>query len=357
MPMFRVGDVSELTEARPGLQRVRVTVDGQSEPAYVLTDLIGPVEVGDRVVVNTTAVELELGTGGWHVVHWNLTREPDPGGFVADESARTRLAVKLRYTSLQTAVDAAGENGESSAPDLAGLPVVVAGLHSQVAAIAVAFKQALPAGRLVYVMTDGGALPIAISDLVWDLRERSLIDTTVTCGHAFGGDIEAVSLYDALLGARPAADAVVVAMGPGGAGTASRLGFSAMEVGGALDAVTGLHGRPIAALRSSFADPRSRHQGISHHSLTALTVGTRSRVRVPVPCVGGDEEQQLRTDLTAAGIHTRHEIVDVAPVGVVALFEAHDLRVASMGRLAGDDPVLFESAAVAGALAAQTVPS
>ena len=28
-----------------------------------------------RVVLNTTAVELGLGTGGWHVVHWNLARD------------------------------------------------------------------------------------------------------------------------------------------------------------------------------------------------------------------------------------------------------------------------------------------
>ena len=54
-------------------------VDG--ERAYVLTQLIGTVAVGDRVVMNTTAVELGLGTGGWHVVHWNLAREAwsEPG--------------------------------------------------------------------------------------------------------------------------------------------------------------------------------------------------------------------------------------------------------------------------------------
>ena len=44
--------------------------------AYVLTQLTGAVAVGDRVVVNTTAVELGLGTGGWHVVHWNLDARP-----------------------------------------------------------------------------------------------------------------------------------------------------------------------------------------------------------------------------------------------------------------------------------------
>ncbi len=42
--------------------------------AYVLTDQVGPVAVGDEVVLNTTAVDLGSGTGGWHVVHWNLAR-------------------------------------------------------------------------------------------------------------------------------------------------------------------------------------------------------------------------------------------------------------------------------------------
>jgi hypothetical protein len=76
---------------RPGLQRVMV--DG--ERAYVLTELIGTVAVGDRVVINTTAVELGLGTGGWHVVHWNLSRDEW-------HTAGPGHVMKLRYTSLQT---------------------------------------------------------------------------------------------------------------------------------------------------------------------------------------------------------------------------------------------------------------
>ena len=79
MPSFRSGTVTEILSERPGLQRV--LVDG--ERAYVLTQLTGDVAVGDDVVMNTTAVELGLGTGGWHVVHWNLNRreldQPGPG--------------------------------------------------------------------------------------------------------------------------------------------------------------------------------------------------------------------------------------------------------------------------------------
>ena len=82
-------------------------------------------------------------------------------------------------------------------------------------------------------MTDGAGLPLALSDLVADLRDRELLDATVTCGHAFGGDYEAVSIFSALAVARhvAAADVAVVAMGPGIVGTNTRLGFTGMEVG------------------------------------------------------------------------------------------------------------------------------
>ncbi len=250
MPSFRVGEVTEILEARAGLQRVLVDLGVEPERAYVLTQLVGFVEVGNRVVVNTTAVDLGLGTGGWHVVHWNLARnEWTPPAATTPVTNHAGGGMKLRYTSLQVEVESA-ETPEVAA--LSGMPVVAAGLHSQVAAIAVAFKQLRPHGRLVYVMTDAGALPIAISDLVWQLRGRDLLDATVTCGHAFGGDFEAVTVYDALAAARhvAGADAVVVAMGPGSAGTASRLGFSAIEVGPVLDAAAALDG-----LRSAPAPP------------------------------------------------------------------------------------------------------
>ncbi len=356
MPSLRGGVVTEVLETRPGLQRVLVDLGSEPERAYVLTQLIGPVAVSDRVVVNTTAVDMGLGTGGWHVVHWNLEREAWAGAEASPSSGTARgSGMKLRYTSLQIEVDTA-ESVESAPVD--GMPVVAAGLHSQLAAIAVGFKQVRPRSRLVYVMTDGGALPIAISDLVWQLRDRELIDATVTCGHAFGGDFEAVSVPGALTVARhvAGADAAVVAMGPGSAGTASRLGFSGIEVGPVLDAATALHGRPIAALRVSFADARRRHQGVSHHSITVLSEAAHTRVRVPVPCIGGEEEARIRRDLSAAGIGTRHEIVDVAPVGAVQLIAARDLHVESMGRAASVDPVLFEAAAAAGVLAARDVP-
>lgn len=352
MPSFRTGTVGRLLEERPGLQRVEVDLGSGPERAYVLTQLTGAVAVGDRVVMNTTAVELGLGTGGWHVVHWNLARdswsEKGPGHII-----------KGRYTSLQADVGSTEEHlaeiAETESVD--GMPVVAAALHSQVPAVVAAIRAVRPAARIAYVMTDGAGLPLALSDLVASLRERGLIDATVTCGHAFGGDHEAVSVFSALVVARHVAraDVAVVAMGPGIVGTNSRLGFSGLEVGPVLDAAAALGGVPIACLRVSFADPRPRHFGLSHHTATALRLATRERVLVPVPCVGGPEEERLRADLHAAGLDRRHECVDVDPPDVLGLFAEHGLSVVSMGRAADDDPVLFLAAAAAGALAADRI--
>ena len=349
MPSFRTGKVLTLLEERPGLQRVEVELGAGGERAYVLTQLTGRVDVGDEVVVNTTAVELGLGTGGWHVVHWNLARrswsEPGPGHII-----------KARYTSLQTDVGSTEEHWPELADvvSIERMPVVAAALHSQLPAVAVAFKQRRPDARLAYVMTDGAALPLALSDLVAHLRDRDLIDATITCGHAFGGDYEAVSVHSALAVAHriARADAAVAVMGPGVVGTATRLGFSGMEVGPILDAAAGLSGAPIACLRVSFADPRERHRGLSHHSATALTIATRSSVLVPIATVGGPEEARVRADLAASGIADRHQVVDVEPVGILDALAARGLHVVSMGRPASADPVLFEVAAAAGVCAA-----
>ncbi len=350
MPSYRTGTVVRILEERPGLQRVEVDLGSGPERAYALPQLTGPVASGDPVVVNTTAVELGLGTGGWHVVHWNLARtawqEKGPGHII-----------KGRYTSIQADVGSTEEHLEELAEveSIDGMPVVVAALHSQLPAVAAAFGAAAPGARLAYVMTDGAGLPLAMSDLVATLRARRLVHTTVTCGHAFGGDYEAVSAFSALAVARHAAraDAAVVVMGPGIVGTNTRLGFSGLEVGPILDAAHALGGVAIACLRVSFADERPRHQGLSHHSATALRIAARERALVAVPRLPDPaQDQRLRDDLSAAGVDRRHELVDVDAPDALALLAAHDLRVVSMGRPAAADPALFQAAAAAGTLAA-----
>jgi hypothetical protein len=335
VPSFRTGTVTEILSERAGLQRVLV----DAERAFVLTQLTGDVAVGDQVVVNTTAVELGLGTGGWHVVHWNLSRttldQPGPGHIM-----------KLRYTSLQADTGADEEIGD--ADDLDGLPVVACGLHSQLACIVVALRAARPRARIAYVMTDGAALPLALSDVVADLRP--LLATTITAGHAFGGEHEAVNVASALVTAKRHADVAVVGMGPGVVGTATKLGYSALEVGDILTSTALLGGRPVAALRFSLADERLRHQGVSHHTTTALTLGTETRATIGVP--RGPFDARVRADLDAAGITDRHRLLAVDDPGIPALLDAAGLRVTSMGRGPEDDPGFYAVAGAAGTAAA-----
>jgi hypothetical protein len=326
VPSFRTGTVTSILSERPGLQRVEV----EGERAYVLTQLIGPVEVGDRVVMNTTAVELGLGTGGWHVVHWNLARDEwsEPGA---------GHEMKLRYTSLQ--VDAGGHaSGRDRGKFPTPLPVVACFLHSQVACVAQAFKQLQPDKRLAYVMTDGGALPLAVSDLAAELRSEGLLDTIVTAGQAFGGEREAVNVYDALQSCTDH-DAVVVGMGPGSLGTGTEYGYSGIEVVWAVRAVYDLARagfEPIVAVRFSAADERERHAGLSHHTSTALSLARDVSVSVPIP-----RGEPL------PDVGERHRVVEVDVPDV------SEWPYTSMGRTAREDPQFFRYAAAAGVYAAQ----
>lgn len=350
MPSFRTGTVSSILSERAGLQRIEIVFGvGAPERAYVLTQLVGPVGVGDRVVANTTAVELELGTGGWHVVHWNLARdrwtEAGPG-----------RVMKLRYTSLQADTGAAEEApGYQPPADLGGRPVVACMLHSQVACVAAAYAASAPGRRLVYVMTDGGALPLALSDLVARLRATGLLAATVTAGQAFGGDHEAVNVASALdvAVAVAGADAIVVGTGPGVVGTASATGFSALEAAGVVDAAGGGGGRPVLAVRVSQADSRPRHRGVSHHVVAVL-----AHAHEAVVLAAPRGEAAVLGDLPAApggdGQPRRHRVVEVDVADPAAQLAGYGLDVTTMGRGVAQDPAFFRWAAAAGVAAALT---
>ena len=338
MPSFRTGRVLRLTSQRPGLQRVVVSIDGREHPAFALVDVIGPVEAGDEVVVNTTAVELGLGTGGDHIIHWNLSRR-------AVDHAGPDHVMKLRYTSLQ--LDAG--TSELAHPEcdrpIAGAPVVACTLHSQVPLVVLGALAVRPELRIAYVMTDGGALPLALSDLVADMSERDLLCGTVTAGHAFGGELEAVNVASALGLAVHVlrADVVVVGMGPGVVGTGTELGTTAIEAASTLDLADAAGGTPVLCVRASSGDDRERHVGVSHHTRTI------ARVSRCTPLVA-DTSAEVRA---IAGV----EAVPVPTVpDIVALLAEHDLVVRTMGRGPVDDPLAFAAAGAAGALAALRVP-
>jgi len=349
---LRRGTVVSVGASRPGAVELEVEVEGQRAPALAYPDLTGPLHVGDVVLLNTTAVALGLGTSGFHLV---IAVE----GERATELSHGGRVMKARYTPQQVAVRSVEETHRDvleGSRGLGGTPVVAAPLHSMVGPIAAGVKASGDA-RVVYVMTDGAALPGAFSRLVPRLRDVGLLDGFITTGQAFGGELEAVTIWTGLLAAREVlgADVVVVADGPGNLGTDTTWGVSALASGNALNAAEALDGVPVAALRASFADTRPRHRVVSHHSLTILEKICTARANVAVPVLEDDRERDAVWQvLRARKLEERHQLVEVDGRPALAKLEELGIEIESMGRTPKDDPAFFLAAGAAGVLAGRT---
>lgn len=346
MIRVRQGRVLTVDSSEEGVSHLTVLVDGGRARAVSYDDLTGSVSPGDRVLLNTTAVHLGLGTGGAHFVMGVIGRQTEYRG--------TGHIMKCRYTPAQVAVLAVEEpaspyHGAMQDGDLGGLPVIVATLHSMVPAAAAVLKAKRPESAVVYVMTDGAALPVRFSRLVSHMKRAGLLDAVITAGHAFGGDLEAVTVYSALLAAKKvcAADFAIVAMGPGVVGTGTVWGTTAVEQGTILDAAAILSGRPIAAPRLSFADPRERHRGVSHHALTALGRVAARPCEVALPKLDEPERTRVLSQLQAAGITGRHRVREFTADIVLDLLAELDFEVRTMGRTFREEPGPFLSAGAA----------
>jgi hypothetical protein len=330
----------------PGALEVQVDLPGRGPVlALAYPALVGEPQVGDRAVVTTAALDRGLGTGGWaFVVHVE--------GRLAPEAPPEARQVKARYTPQQVLVTGVEEDERTrqamqDCPGLEGMPVVVAELHSALPAVLAGLRADRADLRAVYVMTDGGALPLWFSRTVADLRAAGWLAATVTCGQAFGGELEAVSLHSALVAARAvaAADVAVVAPGPGTAGTASVWGFSGVAAGEAVNAAAAVGGRPVACVRISGADPRERHRGLSHHSVTAYGRVALAAADVPLPAA---EAAALADAVVHDLLAGRHRLVPVDASGLAEALAGCPCEPASMGRPMADDPRYYLAAAAAG---------
>ncbi len=244
----------------------------------------------------------------------------------------------------------------AAAGDLQGMPVVVADLHSALPAILAGIRTERPDAAVAYLMTDGGALPLAFSRAVAGLVEAGWLATTITVGQAFGGAHEAVNLHSGLLAARLAlgADLAVVVQGPGNVGTGTPWGFSGIAAGEALTATWTLHGRGVAALRVSDSDGRDRHRGISHHSRTAYGRVALGHFDVPVARPASEFQRLVERqaqDLVAEASGTPRHVV-VEQDGLLEALHSSPVRLSTMGRGLDADPEPFLAAAVAGRHAA-----
>jgi hypothetical protein len=353
------GVVTEVVAARPGAQELRVRVGNREERAVGYTQLLGELQPGEQVLLNTTAVRAGLGTGGYHFAmkrerEDSRTQAPMPGEF------KGRI-VKLRYTPMQFRCLSVEEQESpyreaiESCDGLGEMPVIVAPLHSHLAPAAAAVKAMLPEVRVAYVMTDTAALPLAFSKLVADLKQVGLVDATITIGQAFGGDHEAVNVYTGLLAARAVvgAQVAVVAQGPGNVGTETEWGFGCIAQGDHLNAVGVLDGLPIAVPRISFADPRPRHHGVSRQSLVALGRVALVEAIVSVPQMDPEKLELVHRQLDDEGITQKHEVLLARGEAGLEELARRGVEVKTMGRSVEEDREFFLAAGAAGAIAAE----
>jgi len=335
-----------------------VQVDGERRPAWADSGLVGDVAEGDEVIVNTEAADLGLGSGGFDVVHVNLTR-----GLEGAESEDGDHVMKLNYTSLQHSVDPVEppEPAERT-PSAAACPVLVLPLHGHLAPSAWAADRAHPGIRLGYVQTPGGALPGALSRDVVELRERGLLAGHVTAGAAYGAEHEAVTTLGALdAGARRLDwDAILCGPGPGILGSATAYGHGGMAALESAHAALALGLPTLISPRLSASDPRPRHRGLSHHTETVLGL-LLGPVRVPVPEIRlagwptGEDEAAVDMPSVLDALHRvcddRHD-VEVEAIELDA-YEQSGLPTKTMGRTLAEDPLFFAAPLAAGAALAE----
>lgn len=329
-----------------------VEVDGDTRPAWADRVLLGEMREGDEVIVNVAALNLGLGSGGFDVVHVNLTRGLGPS------AAGDEHVIKLNYSSLQHPVepveslsgvarsqahDMRGDGtAEASGAAAATIPVGVLPLHGHLAPAAWAASQARPDLKLGYVQTGGGALPGSFSRDIAELRERGLLCGHITAAPAYGGEYEALSTVGALDAAgRLGWDGALIGPGPGIIGSETEFGHGGMAALDSAHAALSLGLPALISPRLSASDPRERHVDVSHHTYTVLEL-----LLAPVAVAAPEGEDEIIAALEEApGKHR----LRTAPADLDA-YAVSGLPTTTMGRSLREDSLFFAAPLAAGRL-------
>ena len=258
---------------RRGRDSLELTVEVPDEgqlKALAYPSLVGIPQVGDDVLLNTTALAQGLGTGGVALVIAVPDRlPPDPTG--------PGHLVKARYTPLQVTVagrrraghrapraDGRGRRHRRHAGGRGRPALGAAGGADRDAG-----DRPRPQGR---VRDDGrrGAARGLLPDAGHAGRRRWPASSPSARRSAATWRRSPCTPGCSRRGTCSAPTSRSSRRGPGNLGTGTPWGFSGVAAGEACNAVTVLGGQAIGALRISDADPRPRHRGVSHHSLTAF---------------------------------------------------------------------------------------
>ncbi len=355
MIAWAIGTVLDKIEETEAIQVLVVdTIDGKKKAIHYLS-FHSPLSVGDKVLLNRTATILQLGTGGYDFIVTPLNN------IFANTNQNDGHIMKLRYTPYQFSVQSCEEQGSKyhdvfkEVHLLNGLPVVLGELHSMLPIVISLYRQLerkhhKKRSRIVYIMTDGASLPIAYSRHVYQLKKLGLLDYTITIGHAFGGDLEAINIFTGLIAAKYIyhADFVMVLMGPGIVGTGTLLGHTGVELGININAVNALKGYPITIARASEKDKRKRHRGISHHTISCLKHVAQTKSIIPYPNYFKEKYpedfQQVEND-----IGTLHHLdsVIINQAEIKKFISNYPYKITTMGRTIDDDPLFFHFVASA----------
>jgi Protein of unknown function (DUF3866) len=323
-------------------QPLEVEVAGERRRAWADRQLLGEMREGDEVVVNVAALDLGLGSGGFDVVHVNLTRGLE-GGAGGEEHV-----IKLNYTSLQHAVEPIEGDDDQRTSKPRAFRVLVIPLHGHLAPAAWALAQARPGLEVGYVQTGGGALPGSLSRDVRELRRRDLLAAQITAAPAYGGEHDALSTLGALDAGRDLGwDAAIVGPGPGIIGSGTEYGHGGIAALESAHAALSLKLPTLVSPRLSCTDPRRRHLHLSHHTHTLLEL-LLAPVEIAVPEGDLEGAEQARGYLESAAAEGGHTLTS-APVDLDA-YAASGLPTTTMGRPLAEDPLFFAAPLAAGTL-------
>lgn len=337
-----------------GTDPLDVDVDGEVRRAWADVGMVGSCALGDEVVVNTAALDLRLGSGGFDVVHANLTR-----GLSGGETPPKVHVMKLNYSSLQHPVDPIEAPADAAARPARRIPVAVLPLHGHLAPVAWAAGQGGAGSAIGFVQAGGGGLPGSLSRDVAELRERGLLSGHVTVAPSYGGELEAISLTGALHAAAESLgwDAAIVGPGPGILGSDTRYGHGGMAALDGAHAALALGLPTLLSPRMSAGDPRPRHLGLSHHTRSVLEL-LLGGVEVPVPAglvelwpsgakLGADEAMR-------GGCGENHRLREIA--FNLEGYVASGLPTRTMGRSVEEDELFFAAPLAAGGALAAAIP-
>jgi len=352
MIRWGIGEVIDVLEENKDLQILLIKTDKTDKlvKAIHYKSFFSSLYVGQNVYINSTATELKLGTGGYDFVVTPFS------SIIDNNQEKNGHIMKLRYTPLQFSVQTCEEQSSpyhaifTEPKTLEGLPVLIGELHSMLPILVTLIRQEeekrkLKRKKIVYLMTDGAALPLVFSKHVRKLKELGWLDYTITINNAFGGDLEAVNIYTGLIAAKYIlkADLVIVLMGPGIVGTGTLLGHTGVEQGTIANAVVSLEGTPIAIVRASLKDKRERQSGISHHTISNLKYISMVRTIIPYPENLKQNNNELYSELLKH-FSSKHQL-EAVPVNhneIEKQLKQYPFPISTMGRTLDDDPIFFD---------------